>query len=81
MLFILIIATDVLHQMLFNMLFFSCYHLSRGHVCIIVNVASKWGKTKVNYTQLAEMHANYAEKGLRILGFPCNQFGNQVRMK
>lgn len=23
------------------------------------------------------MHATYAEKGLRILGFPCNQFGNQ----
>uniref|UniRef100_A0A8C5LQI3 Glutathione peroxidase n=1 Tax=Leptobrachium leishanense TaxID=445787 RepID=A0A8C5LQI3_9ANUR len=23
------------------------------------------------------MHANYAEKGLRILGFPCNQFGKQ----
>uniref|UniRef100_A0AAZ1XKH7 phospholipid-hydroperoxide glutathione peroxidase n=1 Tax=Oreochromis aureus TaxID=47969 RepID=A0AAZ1XKH7_OREAU len=36
----------------------------RGYVCIIVNV-------------LAEMHASYAEKGLRILGFPCNQFGGQ----
>ncbi|KAK7159895.1 hypothetical protein R3I94_006046 [Phoxinus phoxinus] len=23
------------------------------------------------------MHATYAEKGLRIMGFPCNQFGNQ----
>uniref|UniRef100_A0A669EXD0 Glutathione peroxidase n=2 Tax=Oreochromis TaxID=8139 RepID=A0A669EXD0_ORENI len=49
----------------------------RGYVCIIVNVASKCGKTRVNYTQLAEMHASYAEKGLRILGFPCNQFGGQ----
>uniref|UniRef100_A0A3Q2X9U0 Glutathione peroxidase n=1 Tax=Hippocampus comes TaxID=109280 RepID=A0A3Q2X9U0_HIPCM len=47
-----------------------------GYVCIIVNVASK-GKTRVNYTQLAEMHASLAEKGLRILGFPCNQFGGQ----
>uniref|UniRef100_A0A3Q3RC89 Glutathione peroxidase n=1 Tax=Monopterus albus TaxID=43700 RepID=A0A3Q3RC89_MONAL len=47
-----------------------------GFVCIIVNVASK-GKTKVNYTQLAGMHASYADKGLRILGFPCNQFGGQ----
>uniref|UniRef100_A0A3Q0SPD6 phospholipid-hydroperoxide glutathione peroxidase n=1 Tax=Amphilophus citrinellus TaxID=61819 RepID=A0A3Q0SPD6_AMPCI len=36
----------------------------RGYVCIIVNV-------------LAGMHASYAEKGLRILGFPCNQFGGQ----
>lgn len=24
------------------------------------------------------MHARYAERGLRILGFPCNQFGKQV---
>lgn len=24
------------------------------------------------------MHASYAEKGLRIMGFPCNQFGGQV---
>jgi len=31
----------------------------------------------VNYTQFAGMHASYAEKGLRILGFPCNQFGGQ----
>uniref|UniRef100_A0A0E9WV83 Glutathione peroxidase n=1 Tax=Anguilla anguilla TaxID=7936 RepID=A0A0E9WV83_ANGAN len=29
------------------------------------------------YTQLAQMHATYAERGLRILGFPCNQFGKQ----
>ncbi|TRY55235.1 hypothetical protein DNTS_032693, partial [Danionella cerebrum] len=35
------------------------------------------GKTPVNYTQFAAMHATYAEKGLRILGFPCNQFGKQ----
>uniref|UniRef100_A0A3Q3LGI2 Glutathione peroxidase n=1 Tax=Mastacembelus armatus TaxID=205130 RepID=A0A3Q3LGI2_9TELE len=49
----------------------------RGYVCIIVNVASKCGKTRVNYTQLAGMHASYADKGLRILGFPCNQFGGQ----
>ncbi len=42
----------------------------RGYVCIITNVASKWGKTPVNYTQFAAMHATYAEKGLRILGFP-----------
>nr|DBA28412.1 TPA: hypothetical protein GDO54_008783 [Pyxicephalus adspersus] len=35
------------------------------------------GKTPVNYTQLVELHAKYAEKGLHILGFPCNQFGKQ----
>lgn len=50
----------------------------RGHVCLIVNVASKWGFTDKNYTQLAQLHAKYAESnGLRILLFPCNQFGSQ----
>uniref|UniRef100_A0A8C3X9L4 Glutathione peroxidase n=1 Tax=Cyanoderma ruficeps TaxID=181631 RepID=A0A8C3X9L4_9PASS len=34
-------------------------------------------KTAVNYTQLVDLHARYAERGLRILGFPCNQFGKQ----
>uniref|UniRef100_A0A3P8SJQ3 Glutathione peroxidase n=1 Tax=Amphiprion percula TaxID=161767 RepID=A0A3P8SJQ3_AMPPE len=34
-------------------------------------------KTPVNYSQFAEMHAKYAERGLRILAFPSNQFGNQ----
>lgn len=34
--------------------------------------------TAKNYTQLQAMHAELAEsKGLRILGFPCNQFGSQ----
>jgi len=50
----------------------------KGHVCIIVNVASKWGKTDVNYRQLVELYGKYSEAdGLRILGFPCNQFGGQ----
>lgn len=48
------------------------------HVCIIVNVASKWGKTAVNYKQLVELFNKYSEtEGLRILAFPCNQFGGQ----
>jgi len=49
----------------------------KGFVTYIVNVASKWGLTKENYTQLTALHSSYAEKGLRILAFPCNQFGNQ----
>jgi len=49
----------------------------KDHVCIIVNVASKWGKTAVNYQQLVALHKKYAEAGLRILAFPCNQFGSQ----
>lgn len=49
----------------------------RGNVVIITNVASKWGKTPVNYSQFTQMHAKYAERGLHILAFPSNQFGNQ----
>jgi len=50
----------------------------RGHVLIVVNVASFWGKTPVNYQQLTELHRKYgATEGLSILGFPCNQFANQ----
>lgn len=50
----------------------------RGHVCLIVNVASRCGYTKKNYAELVELHNEYSEsKGLRILAFPCNQFGKQ----
>lgn len=34
--------------------------------------------TNKNYTQLVQLHEKFAEsKGLRILAFPCNQFGGQ----
>jgi phospholipid-hydroperoxide glutathione peroxidase len=33
--------------------------------------------TKTNYEQLAELHKKLADKGLRILAFPCNQFSSQ----
>ncbi|XP_026498568.1 uncharacterized protein LOC113402504 [Vanessa tameamea] len=50
----------------------------KGHVCIIVNVASQCGLTANNYKQLNELYDQYAEsKGLRILAFPCNQFAGQ----
>lgn len=52
----------------------------KDHVCIVVNVASKWGKTRVNYEQLTQMYKKYSDEsagGLRILAFPCNQFGGQ----
>jgi len=49
----------------------------KDHVCIVVNVASKWGKTAVNYEQLVALQKKYAEAGLRIIAFPCNQFGSQ----
>ncbi|KAK0156241.1 Phospholipid hydroperoxide glutathione peroxidase [Merluccius polli] len=38
-------------------------------------------RTPVNYSQFAEMHAKYSERGLHILAFPSNQFGNQVEKK
>jgi glutathione peroxidase len=49
------------------------YH---GKVVIIVNVASKCGLTP-QYEQLQNLHEKYAEEGLAILGFPCNQFKKQ----
>ncbi|XP_063988084.1 glutathione peroxidase-like [Diachasmimorpha longicaudata] len=50
----------------------------RGHVLLIVNVASECGLTDVNYKQLVELHQKYGDtKGLRILAFPSNQFANQ----
>jgi len=51
--------------------------LCRDRVCVIVNVATQWGLTKTNYDQLQALYSKYAESGLRILGFPCNQFGGQ----
>ena len=45
----------------------------KGKVTVIVNVASKCGFTP-QYEQLQALHTRYAEKGLAILGFPCNQF-------
>lgn len=48
----------------------------RGDVMLIVNVASKCGFTP-QYKGLEELHRRFAAQGLRILGFPCNQFGGQ----
>ena len=45
----------------------------QGKVVLIVNVASKCGLTP-QYEQLQALHDKYSEKGLAILGFPCNQF-------
>jgi glutathione peroxidase len=48
----------------------------RGQVLLIVNVASKCGLTP-QYKQLEALHEKYAKEGLAVLGFPCNQFGQQ----
>lgn len=47
-----------------------------GKVVLMVNVASQCGATP-QYKQLQELHDKYADKGLAVLGFPCNQFGSQ----
>lgn len=48
----------------------------RGRAMLIVNVASKCGLTP-QYTQLEALQAQYGERGLTVIGFPCNQFGGQ----
>ena len=48
----------------------------KDKVLLIVNTASKCGLTP-QYKELQQLHDEYAEKGLTIIGFPCNQFGSQ----
>lgn len=48
----------------------------KGKVVLIVNVASECGLTP-QYEQLEAIYEKYKDKGLVVLGFPCNQFGKQ----
>jgi len=49
----------------------------KGKVLLIVNTATGCGFTP-QYKELQEMYDKYAEKGLEILDFPCNQFADQA---
>ena len=49
----------------------------KGKVMLIVNTATGCGFTP-QYEGLENMYKKYHEKGLEILDFPCNQFGNQA---
>jgi len=47
-----------------------------GRVLLVVNTASRCGFTP-QYDGLEALHRRYADRGLAVLAFPCNQFGAQ----
>lgn len=52
------------------------FSIYKGHPLLIVNTASKCGLTP-QYKDLQELHEKYASKGLKVLGFPSNDFLGQ----
>ena len=50
----------------------------QGQVLLIVNTASACGFTP-QFAGLQELHKSYGPQGFAVLGFPCNQFGQQEK--
>jgi glutathione peroxidase len=48
----------------------------KGKAVLVVNVASRCGLTP-QFEQLEQLQKRYAERGLTVIGFPCNQFAGQ----
>ncbi|PAM39278.1 glutathione peroxidase, partial [Acinetobacter baumannii] len=48
----------------------------QGRPLLLVNVASRCGFTP-QYTGLEQLWQDYRDRGLVVIGFPCNQFGAQ----
>ena len=71
-------AADTVHDFKMKSLKGKDVDLARykGKVLLIVNTASECGLTP-QYKQLQALHKKYKNKGLAVLGFPCNQFGKQ----
>jgi glutathione peroxidase len=70
--------TESLHELSFTNNHGETVHLAdfAGKPVLIVNTASKCGLTP-QYEGLQKLHEEFGDKGLVVLGFPCDQFAHQ----